>query len=143
MGGNIAHEFSAFLLPRNTETSIHPFGGKLTGGSRGTLVKQTQAVPHAAVGKPGKHPGGAVVQVNVLLIGHILQSRRNVLLADAPEGKTLAPGQNRGRNLVKLGGCQDEQQMLRRLLNDFKQCVEGGNGQHVYLIDDIHTHFHL
>ena len=44
---------------------------------------------------------------------------------------------------MKLGGSQNEQQMLRRLLDDFEQRVEGGNGQHVYLVDDIHTHFHL
>ena len=32
---------------------------------------------------------------------------------------------------------------LRRLLDDLQERVEGRNGQHVDLIDDVHTLFHL
>ena len=44
---------------------------------------------------------------------------------------------------MELCGCQNKEQMLRRLLNDLQQRIEGRNGQHVYLVNDIHTHFHL
>ena len=38
---------------------------------------------------------------------------------------------------------ENEQQMLRRLLDDLQQRVEGRNGEHMHLVDDIHPHFHL
>ena len=44
---------------------------------------------------------------------------------------------------MKLRGCENEQQMLRRLLDDLQQRVEGRNGEHMHLVDDIHPHFHL
>ena len=33
--------------------------------------------------------------------------------------------------------------MLRRLLNDLQQRIEGRNGEHVDLVDDVHALFHL
>ena len=44
---------------------------------------------------------------------------------------------------MKLRGCQNKQQMLRRLLDDFQQSVKGRDGQHMHLIDDIHPHLYL
>ena len=44
---------------------------------------------------------------------------------------------------MQLRGSQNEQQVLRRLLNDFQQRIEGGQGKHVHLVDDIHPHLHL
>ena len=143
MGGNIAHHFPAFPLPGNAQTGVHPLCRQLSRGRGGALVKQTQAVPHSAVRQTGDHPRRAVVKINVLLIGDVLQPRRDVLLTDAPEGKPLAPGQNRRRNLVQLRGRKNEQQMLRRLLDDLQQRVEGRNGEHMHLVDDIYPHFHL
>ena len=57
------------------------------------------------------------------------------------EGKPLAAGENGSRDLVQLRGGQNEQQVLRRLLQNFQQGVEGSDGQHVYLVDDIHPFF--
>ena len=42
---------------------------------------------------------------------------------------------------MQLRGGQNEQQVLRRLLQNLQQGVEGGDGQHVYLVDDVHPLF--
>ena len=44
---------------------------------------------------------------------------------------------------MQLRGCQNKQQMLRWLFNDLQQRIECRNGQHMHLIDNIHTHLHL
>ena len=143
VGGDITHHFPAGLLPRHAQAGIHPLGGQFSHGGGGALIQKAQAVPQSAVSQTGQHPGGAVVQVNALLVSHILQPGGDILLADPPERKPLAPGQNGGRDLMQLCGGQDEQQMLRRLLDDFQQGIEGRNGEHMNLVDDIHPHFHL
>ena len=48
--------------------------------STGALIKETQTVTHTAVGKSGKHSGCRVIQVNILLVGHILEPCGNILL---------------------------------------------------------------
>ena len=143
MGRNIAHHFRRSLLTSDAKAGIDLLGRQFTGGGRSTLVQQAQAVTHTAVGHTGQYLGGGFIQLDTLLICHKLQPGGNIFLADAAEGKPLTTGQNSSRHLVKLGGSQDEQQMLRRLFNDLQQGIKRGNGQHVHLVDDVHTHFHL
>ena len=143
MRRNTGKQLAALTFSRNAQAGIHRLGGKLPHRSGGTLVKQTQAVTHTAVRQSSNHPCCGLIQIDVFLVGHILQPGSNVLLTDAAEGKPLAPGQDGGRHLMKLGGRQNKQQMLRRLLNDFQQRIEGGQGQHMHLIDDIHPLFYL
>src|SRR5699024_4807810 len=47
-----------------------------------------------------------------------------------------------GGDLVQLRGGQNEDQVGRRLLQDLQQGVEGGGGQHVDLVDDVHPVAH-
>ena len=140
---NTGHELAALLDSGNAQAGVHPLCGQFPGGCGGTLVQKAQGVPKAAVCQSGQNPGGRGLQGNILLKSHVLQSCRNIILADSPEGKPLAPGQNGSRNLMQLRGSQNEQQVLRRLLNDFQQRIEGGQGKHVHLVDDIHPHLHL
>ena len=42
---------------------------------------------------------------------------------------------------MHLGGGKDEYDMLRRFLQRFQQCIEGGGGQHMYFVDDEDTLF--
>ena len=44
---------------------------------------------------------------------------------------------------MQFRGGQDEEQVLRRLLQDLQQGVEGRRREHVDLIDDIHPLFHI
>ena len=44
---------------------------------------------------------------------------------------------------MQFRGSQNEQQMFRRLFNDFQQCIKCRNGEHVHLVNDVHTFFYL
>ena len=63
------------------------------------------------------------------------------LRRDAAEIVPLAPGQNGGGHLMDLGGGQNKQNVLRRLLQRLEQRIEGAGGQHVDLVDDIDALF--
>ena len=68
-----------------------------------------------------------------------MESGCNILLQQSAEGEPLAPGKNGGGNFMKLCGCQNKDQMGRRLFDDLQKCVEGGHGQHMHFVDDIHS----
>src|SRR5690606_37341506 len=57
--------------------------------------------------------------------------------AKAVEVKTLAARGNGRRNLVRLGGGKDKDDVGRRLLQDLQEGVEGLVGQHVDFVDDV------
>ena len=108
----------------------------------GALVQQGQGVPQAAVGQSGQQGSPVGGEVDALLLGHIAQPLGDLPGQDALKGELLAPGADGGRDLVQLGGGQDEHQVGGGLLQDFQQGVEGGGGQHVHLVHDIHPLAH-
>ena len=67
----------------------------------------------------------------------LLHPVRDGLDADPLEIIVLASRQDRDRYLVHLRGSQDENNILRRLLQRLQQGVERSDGKHVYLVDDI------
>ena len=141
MGGDKAHELGGLQIARQPQgvqdlLLVHPLSGP------GALVQQGQGVPHAAVGQPGQEGGSLPRQVDALLPGHIAQPLGDLTREDALEGELLAPGLDGGGDLVQLRGGQNEHQVLRGLLQDFQQGVEGGGGQHVHLVHDVHPLAH-
>ena len=104
----------------------------------GTLVQQAQGVPEGPVGQAGQEARRLLRQVHALLLRHEAETALDILGPDALEGEALAPGEDGGRNLVELGGGQDEDEVGRGLLQDLQQGVESGGGEHVDLVDDIH-----
>ena len=111
---------------------IHPLA------SPGALVQKGEGVPQAAVGQAGQQGGALTGQVDPLLLGHIAQALGDLSREDPLEGKLLAPGFDGGRDLVQLGGGQNEHQVGGGLLQDLQQGVEGRGGQHMDLVHDVH-----
>ena len=105
------------------------------------LVQQTQGIPHGAVCHPGQNVRSVGGEVDALLPGDIEQLPGDVLREDPLKGKALTAGKDGGRDLVQLRGGQDEHQMLRRLLQNLQQGVEGRGGEHMHLVDNVHTLF--
>ena len=101
------------------------------------LIEKRERVPQRSVRQPGQELRAALRQGDALLPGYVLEPGLNVFWLDAPEGEALAAGEDGGRDLVKLRGGENEHQVLRRLLQDLQQGVEGREGQHVDLVDDI------
>ena len=62
----------------------------------------------------------------------------DVLRGDPPEFIALAAGEDGERDLFRLGGGEDEEHVLGRLLQRFQQRVEGLLREHVHFVDDVH-----
>jgi hypothetical protein len=56
---------------------------------------------------------------------------------EAAEVEARHPREDRRRELVDLGGGEDEGDVLGRLLEGLQQGVEGRAGEHVHLVDDV------
>src|SRR5438270_3668864 len=65
------------------------------------------------------------------------QPRDDLVLAKPAENELLAPADDRQRNLLRVGGAEDEYDVRRRLLERLEQRVERRLGEHVRLIDDV------
>ena len=60
-----------------------------------------------------------------------------VVLGDPAQVEALAARQDGHRHLADLGGGEDEDDVLRRLLEGLEQAVEGLPREHVHLVDDV------
>ena len=107
-------------------------------GNTGAGVQDRERVPHGAVGQAADQFRRSRVQVDFFLPGHIFQPAGDLLGRDAGEVIPLAAGQDGGRDLLHLGGGQDEDDVFRRFLHRLEQGVEGRSGEHVDLVDDVH-----
>ena len=58
-------------------------------------------------------------------------------MPEPPEVEALAPADDRGRHLVRLGGGQHEPDAGRRLLEELQQGVERLAGEPLRLVDDV------
>ena len=138
MSGDQPHQSGGLQVARQAQgvqdvLLIHPLAAS------GALVQKGEGVPQAAVSQAGQQGGALAGQVDPLLLGHIAKALGDLSGEDPLEGKLLAPGLDGGRDLVQLGGGKNEHQVGGGLLQDLQQGVEGGGGQHVDLIHDVHT----
>ena len=77
-----------------------------------------------------------VVGLDTLLRGDISQILNAILNAYTVEVVDLAAREDRGYNLMLLGGRKDKYSVARRLLECLKKGVEGRSREHMYLVDD-------
>ena len=101
------------------------------------LVQHGFRVPHAAIGSQGDRQRGFLREVDPLLRGDVHQVARDDGGADALEVEPLAAGKNRGRELLDIGGGEEELHVRRRFLQRLEQGVERAAGEHVHLVHQI------
>ena len=106
---------------------------------RGALVEQRKAVAHAAVGKAAQKLRRVRREIDALLLRNIGETLGDRVAVEPPEAVALAAGEDRGKNFMELRCCENEHEMLRRLLQNFQQSVERRFGEHVHLVDDVHA----
>ena len=136
-GFQVLGQANAIVLTHDAERRRDRFLVHRTGCRR--TVEHGKRVSHGAVRQPGDQACRTFGQRNALTCRNIQQPAGNVLRTDAAEIEPLTARQNGRRYLVKLGGSEDEQNVLRRLLKCFEQRIERTDGQHVYLVDDEHA----
>ena len=102
------------------------------------LVEHRQRVAHAAVGLLGDEVQRLFVGRDAFLRGDVAEIFDRIFDADAVEIVDLAPREDRGDDLVLLGGRQDEDGVRGRLFEGLEEGVEGRGREHMDLVDDEH-----
>ena len=120
-----AKRFSQFGI-----LQIHP-------AKRHGLVEGGQRIAECAVPFARDEHEGGIVRLNVLRLTDLPQMDHDLLDGDAPEIEALAPRENRGKNLVRLGRGKDEEGVGRWFFQRLQQRIERLLRQHVNLIHDV------
>ena len=103
---------------------------------RGCLVEDGEGIAHTAIGLLGNNVEGLFLVGDTFLLCHMHQMVDGVADGHALEIVDLATAEDGGKNLVLLGGGENEDHMCWRLLECFQECIEGCGGEHVNLVDD-------
>ena len=101
------------------------------------LVQQGLAVPHGAFAGPRDEAQPLLGDLDVLGADDLLQSGDHRRHGDALEVEALNPAEDGVGDLLRLGGREDEDHVVRWLLQRLQQGVEGPDGEHVHLVDDV------
>ena len=107
----------------------------LSGGSH--LVKQGDGIAHPAGGLAGDQRQRFLFGVQLFSLDDAFQLTDDIVHRNTSELMALAARKHGGRYFMHLGGGQDENGMGRRLLERFKQGVEGCRGKHVDFVNDV------
>ena len=106
-------------------------------GIRQHLVEQRLGVAHPAIGQAGQQGQRLGIGIGTLAGADAGQLAGDRIGLQAAEVEPLRPADHGGGHLVGVSGGQDEDHVLRRLLNELEQRVEGVRAEHVDLVDDV------
>ena len=132
------HHSSGSLPSRTANGARHQLGGDGQTCACAQL-QQTDGITHTALCLASDKASGLLAQVDSLLAGDQMQAGGKIRHGDTAEIKALTARNNGCRKLLQLGGCQNKDDVLGRLLQRFKQGVERAGGEHMHLVDDIHA----
>src|SRR6185437_11519343 len=119
----------------------HGTGLSLTGTSAtegDELIEKRQTIPHAAVGGLRNEREAGRLEPNAFLLQNGAQVGGNLRDRNPLEVELQAAREHGDRQLLRVGGGQQEFHVLRRLLERLQERVEGMRREHVYLIDQVH-----
>ena len=105
-------------------------------GTDHQLVEHGKRVPHGAAAGAHGQTQHARFRFDVLVVADLFQIRPHDLLRHEAERIVVGARADGADHLVRLGGGEDEHDMLRRLLHDFQQRVEALRRDHVGLVED-------
>ncbi|RAO03029.1 hypothetical protein GUI43_05353 [Micromonospora noduli] len=109
----------------------------LRAGAGDELVEHREAVPHAAATGADHQRKDRRLDGDALGLGELLQVRADHLRRKQPERVVVGPRPDRAEDLLRLGGGEDELDVLRGLLDQLEQGVEALGRDHVRLVDDV------
>ena len=109
----------------------------ITVGERNCLIGDRERVTHTSCGSFSNDLDRTGISPDVLVPEYFRQSGRNQRRSKILQFKLKTSRHNGNRNILRIGGGQNELDVLRRFLQGFQQGVETGLGQHVHFIDNI------
>src|SRR6185312_14026553 len=102
------------------------------------LVEERQPVAHAAIRGLRDEREARGLELYALLFQDGAQMRGNLRERNPFEVELQTARQHRDRQLLRVGGGEQELHVRRRLLESFEERVEGVCREHVYLVDQVH-----
>ena len=125
------------IVIQRAEHGANRVSGKLTVTAGNCLVSQAQRITQAAVRRAGQQLQGARLVNDLLFIKNVFKLSADLLNVQRLQMELQAARQDRDRQLLRIGGRQQEFDMRRRLFQRFQQGVEAVARQHVHFIDQI------
>ena len=113
------------------------FRGHVSGAECDGLIQQAKAIPHAAVRSSGQRPQAVGFRLEFFFAVNFLQLLVNLRHCQSLQVELQATRQHRHRQLLGIGGRQQELDMRGRFLQRLEQRVEGVIRQHVHLVDEV------
>ena len=135
----IIHHPETVFVVQDVEVADDVFVMDIGAAEGHRLVENGEGVAHGSIGLGSDYMEGFVVDGDSFLGGDAAKVPHHVRNADAVEVVGLAAAQDGGKNLVFLRCRQNEDGVCRGLFQRLEEGVEGGLGQHVDLIDDVHA----
>ncbi|SIM89214.1 Uncharacterised protein [Mycobacteroides abscessus subsp. abscessus] len=111
-------------------------GDALRPGAAHQLIQHGQRIPHGPSSGAHHQRQHPLLDGDALLLAQVRQIGAQGLRGDQAEGVVVGAGADGAEDLGRLGGREDEFDVLRRLLHDLQQRVEPLAGDHVRLVDD-------
>ena len=117
-------------------------GGQLVGdavgpGAADELVEDRERVARRSPARTDDEGQGGRLDPDLLLGAEVGEVARHQPRRDQPERVVVGARADRRDDLLRLGGREDEAQVLRRLLDQLEQRVEALRRDHVGLVDDV------
>src|SRR5262249_53684598 len=103
---------------------------------RNDLVEKRLCIAHASFRSLDDVTQSAIINLDAFTIGNLPEVCLDLYRRYRSKNKLLAPRQNRCRQLMTFGSRHDEDDVRRRLLQNFQQGVEGRRRQHMDFVDD-------
>jgi len=101
------------------------------------LVQHGLRVTHAALRALADGKRGLFIELHVFQLGDVEEVLGDDGVRDAAQVKALTATDDRGEDLVRLRGGEDELHVRRRLFERLQQRIEGTGGEHVHLVDVV------
>ena len=111
--------------------------GDLTAAEGEQLIEQGETIAHAAVGGLGDELHRRVVEGDALRAEDGLDARADQRHGEALEVELQAAREHRDRQLLRVGGREQELHMRRRFFERLQQRVEGVRREHVDFVDEV------
>ena len=100
------------------------------------LVQDTQGVARRTTAGPDDQGEHHIVDLDVFGLQDAFDEPAHGARRQQSERVVVGARADGGQHLLRFGGGEHEDQVLRWLLDDFQQRIETGRGDHVRLVDD-------
>ena len=136
-GGQRVQQPHQMTLVDRAQHAAHGFFGQVAGAVGDGLVGQRQGVAHGAGCRLADQAQRGNLEADLLLAQHGLQMADNGVGRHLLQVELQAARQHGHRDLLRIGGREDEFDVRRRLFQRLEHGVERMPGQHVDFVDHV------